>query len=105
MGQRFPLPARAAGVDDGRRGMEYALLETVREILVGPSIGANAPALDELTGAYATRYGVLRLHEEAERALRYRHSLSCFILDIDGLETINLAHGKSRGDPVLQDIR
>jgi diguanylate cyclase (GGDEF)-like protein len=84
--------------------MENVLLETVREILAGPKFARSAPVLDELTGTYATRFGVLRLDEEVERAVRYRHSLSCFILEIDHLADIGQTHGPARVDCVLQDI-
>src|SRR5690348_15392756 len=84
--------------------MEQGLLETVREILAGPTFARTAPVLDELTGTYATRFGVLRLDEEVERALRYRHSLSCFVLHIDQLAEVNMTHGSARADRVLQDV-
>src|SRR5947209_8386838 len=84
--------------------MKHAILDTVREILSGPDFAISVPVLDELTGTYAPRFGVLRLAEEAERALRYRHSLSCFILDVDHLDSVNRTHGESRGDRVLQDV-
>jgi diguanylate cyclase (GGDEF)-like protein len=85
-------------------GMSYAVMETVREILAGPNYAPNVPVLDELTGTYAARFGVLRLEEEAERALRYRHSLSCFVVDVDRLVEVNQQHGEVRGDRVLQDV-
>jgi diguanylate cyclase (GGDEF)-like protein len=84
--------------------MEEVLLETVREILAGPAMARSAPALDELTGTYAAPFGVLRLNEEVERAVRYRHSLSCFVLGIDQLAEVNRTHGNVRGDRVLQDV-
>lgn len=84
--------------------MEQALLDTVREILAQPNFALNAPVLDELTGTYAPRYGVLRLEEEAARALRYRHSLSCFVVDMDDLDAVNREYGPARGDRVLQDV-
>ncbi len=84
--------------------MEQVLLDTVREILAGPKFARAAPVLDELTGTYATRYGVLRLDEEVERAIRYRHSLSCFVLEIDRLAAVGDSHGPARVDCVLQDV-
>jgi two-component system cell cycle response regulator len=84
--------------------MEQALLATVREILAGPSVGTGVIDLDELTGVYAASFGVRRLAEEVERALRYQHPLSCFILEPDGLEAVNQQHGPARGDRVLQDV-
>jgi diguanylate cyclase (GGDEF)-like protein len=84
--------------------MEQVLLDRVREILAAPNFGRGAPVLDELTGTYAPHFGVLRLNEEVERAIRYRHSLSCFVLGIDQLAEVNRTHGNARGDRVLQDL-
>jgi diguanylate cyclase (GGDEF)-like protein len=84
--------------------MEHVLLDTVREILAGPKFARTAPVLDELTGTYATRFGVLRLDEEVERAVRYRHSLTCFILELDHLADVSQNHGAPRADCVLQDV-
>src|ERR1700724_2208137 len=91
-------------VQKERRRMEHALLGTVRQILAGPTIAADLDALDELTGAHNSKSGVLRLDAEAKRALRFRHSLSCFILEIDGLSAIVETHGQRRADHVLQDV-
>jgi diguanylate cyclase (GGDEF)-like protein len=84
--------------------MEHALIESVRQILDGPTFGADLDALDELTGAHNAKTGVLRLDVEAKRALRFRHSLSCFIVEIDGLSAVVETHGRRRVDHVLQDV-
>jgi diguanylate cyclase (GGDEF)-like protein len=84
--------------------MEQTVLATVREILAAPSIAAGVIELDELTGAYAASFGVRRLADEVGRALRYRHPLSCFLLEPDGLEAVNQQHGAARRDRVLQDV-
>ena len=84
--------------------MEYPLMGTVRQILAGPIVPADIDGRDELTGAYDTKSGVLRLDEEARRALRFRHSLSCFILEVDGLKAVAETHGHRRAECVIQDI-
>jgi two-component system, cell cycle response regulator len=83
--------------------MEYALIGTVREILDGPIFPADIDGRDELTGVHNTKSGVLRLDQEAKRALRFRHSLSCFILEIDGLWAVAETHGQRRAECVIQD--
>src|SRR5438093_3790986 len=83
--------------------MEYPLMGTVRQILEGPIVPADIDGRDELTGVYDTKSGVLRLDEEAKRALRFRHSLSCFILEIDGIKEVAETHGQRRAECVLQD--
>jgi diguanylate cyclase (GGDEF)-like protein len=84
--------------------MEQTVLATVREILAGPKVPVGATALDELTGAYAASFGVQRLQEEAERATRYRHPLSCLVVGVDQLTGVIEQHGPARGERVLQDV-
>lgn len=84
--------------------MEQTVLAVVREILAGPSVAAGVIELDELTGAYAVGFGARRLADEVGRAVRYRHPLSCFLLQPDGLEAVTQQHGAARGDRVLQDV-
>lgn len=57
---------------------------------------------DELTGLYNRRVMEQRLKGEVDRANRYDHSLSVFMLDIDYFKQINDTHGHSAGDSVLQ---
>jgi two-component system cell cycle response regulator len=83
--------------------MEHALIGAVRQILEGPVFPADIDARDELTGTHNAKSGVLRLDEEAKRALRFRHTLSCFVLEIDGLGAVAETHGQRRADCVLQD--
>ena len=83
--------------------MEQTVLETVREILAGPKVAVGAAALDELTGTYAASFGVQRLQEEAERAARYRHALSCLLVGVDQLSAVIEQHGAARGERVQQD--
>jgi diguanylate cyclase (GGDEF)-like protein len=84
--------------------MEHELVTRVREILAEPNTAAGAATLDELTGVYSASFGVRRLAEETERALRYQHALSCIVLDLDRLQAVNTEHGPARGDRVLQDV-
>jgi diguanylate cyclase (GGDEF)-like protein len=57
-----------------------------------------------LTGVYSAGFGVRRLQEEAVRALRYRHPLSCFVLTLDQFAAVSEQHGPARGDRILQDV-
>jgi two-component system, cell cycle response regulator len=84
--------------------MEHELVTRVRKILAEPNTGTGADTLDELTGVYSVGFGVRRLAEETERALRYQHALSCIVLDLDRLQAVNAEHGPARGDRVLQDV-
>lgn len=56
---------------------------------------------DGLTRVYNRRYAMTRLEEEIERARRYNHPLSLFIMDIDNFKKINDQYGHQVGDRVL----
>ncbi len=58
-------------------------------------------ARDSLTGLYNRRELERRLHEETQRARRYRHSLSVMMLDIDHFKNVNDRYGHQAGDEVL----
>jgi diguanylate cyclase (GGDEF)-like protein len=60
--------------------------------------------VDPLTGI-ANRQAVLsRVDEELARAVRYRHSLSVIMLDLDHFKRLNDAHGHLAGDKVLRQV-
>ncbi len=56
---------------------------------------------DQLTGAYSRASLDLQLQQEAARAVRYSHTFSLLVLDLDHFKSINDAFGHSRGDQVL----
>lgn len=59
---------------------------------------------DDLTGLYNYRYLHSRLNEEFKRSERYHDPLACIVADIDGLHSINEAHGRVIGDAVIRNI-
>lgn len=59
---------------------------------------------DGLTGLYNHRCFQQRLHEEVERALRYRIPLSCMIFDVDNFKLFNDTYGHLTGDGILSEI-
>lgn len=59
---------------------------------------------DSLTGLYNRREFELRLHEEIERAARYRHPLALLLLDIDHFKEINDRYGHQAGDEAMRTI-
>jgi len=59
---------------------------------------------DTLTGAYSRRKFNELVSGEVERARRYGHSLSLFILDIDHFKLVNDTHGHDAGDIVLREL-
>lgn len=59
---------------------------------------------DGLTGLFNRRKLDEALASEFERARRYRRPLSIIMIDMDGLKSINDAHGHSAGDAALKRI-
>jgi diguanylate cyclase (GGDEF)-like protein len=59
---------------------------------------------DPLTGLLNRRAFRRRLHEEIQRAIRYRSSLSLLLLDLDGLKQINDTQGHAAGDRAIQSV-
>jgi two-component system, cell cycle response regulator len=61
-------------------------------------------ALDPLTGAYNRRFGLGRLHEEFERAVRMNSPMGVLMMDIDHFKQVNDTYGHLVGDRLLVAI-
>ncbi len=61
-------------------------------------------AIDPLTGVYNRRFGLTRLHEEFQRAVRAGAPLGVLILDLDHFKSINDTYGHLTGDKVLVEV-
>jgi two-component system, cell cycle response regulator len=61
-------------------------------------------ALDPLTGAYNRRFGLGRLHEEFDRAVRMNSPLGVLMMDIDHFKQVNDTYGHLVGDRLLVAI-
>jgi diguanylate cyclase (GGDEF)-like protein len=59
---------------------------------------------DHLTGLYNKRYFLMRLQEEASRAIRYKEDLALIFCDIDHFKSINDTYGHHHGDMILREI-
>jgi diguanylate cyclase (GGDEF)-like protein len=59
---------------------------------------------DGLTGLVNRRHFDERLETEFSRSLRYRSSLSCFMLDIDHFKKVNDTWGHPFGDVVIREV-
>lgn len=58
-------------------------------------------ALDALTGCYNRRFGLERLREEYERAVRHETPLGVILFDVDHFKSVNDTYGHLVGDRVL----
>jgi diguanylate cyclase (GGDEF)-like protein len=59
---------------------------------------------DPLTRAFNCNYFGDRLNAEISHAKRHATSLSVMMLDLDGLKSVNDAHGRDAGDEVLRAV-
>ena len=59
-------------------------------------------ALDPLTGVYNRRFGLGRLHEEFERAVRSSSHLGLLMMDLDHFKNVNDVYGHQMGDRLLK---
>ncbi|MCJ8294841.1 MAG: diguanylate cyclase [Colwellia sp.] len=59
---------------------------------------------DALTGLYSRNKMDLKLNEEIQRASRYKHTMSIFMLDIDHFKDVNDTYGHDVGDEVLKHV-
>ena len=60
--------------------------------------------IDSLTGTYNRRFLERRLEEEVSRSRRYGQPLTCLIVDIDGLDSVNANYGHNTGDMILSRL-
>jgi len=83
---------------------QMALLQDLARLVVDELELRQLATTDSLTGAM-TRRGFMREAQQAfERACRYRHPLSCIMLDIDHFKSVNDRHGHGIGDRVLRSV-
>jgi len=61
-------------------------------------------ALDPLTGVYNRRFGMARLHEEFDRAVRLNAPLSVLMFDLDHFKQVNDTYGHLIGDRLLVSL-
>lgn len=112
------LMLRSARAGNPFTGREVELCEFIAELSAIPLQNAHLfesleltkmnlerlTLIDDLTGVYNRRFLFRKLHEEIERARRYKHFLCCIMLDVDNFKQVNDLYGHSRGDMVLKEI-
>lgn len=65
---------------------------------------AEQAVTDPLTGLWNRRYMAQTLDREVSRAIRFDHSISLIILDVDDFKEINDRQGHMQGDIVLEKV-
>ncbi|MEW5800478.1 MAG: GGDEF domain-containing protein [bacterium] len=65
---------------------------------------AQMAVLDPLTGIYNRRQLDSSLKNEINRSVRFRHSFSIALFDIDHFKSINDTYGHQAGDLILKDV-
>jgi two-component system cell cycle response regulator len=111
----LPLVFKGAGIGElvlafGKAlgDLELAYLEGIRRALTVAVNNAMSyeryqrlAAIDPLTGIFNRRFGMTRLGEEFNRAIRTKSPLGVLIFDLDHFKAVNDTHGHPVGDQIL----
>jgi diguanylate cyclase (GGDEF)-like protein len=99
---------KSQSLEDGDR---FQIGSTLLKIYYGDDVEESmqrqlyeSSVRDGLTGLYDRRHLEERLEAEFSFAVRHALPLSFLVLDLDGLQAINDAHGRHVGDDVLRDV-
>ncbi|BAI71050.1 two-component response regulator modulated diguanylate cyclase [Azospirillum sp. B510] len=84
--------------------LEQRLTETNRALEEATVRLNRLATLDPLTGVWNRRRFLDLAAAELARARRYGRPLALFLLDLDGFEAVNDAHGNTIGDAVLRAV-
>jgi len=60
--------------------------------------------IDSLTNVFNRRYYLKRFKEELERSIKFKHTFSCLMVDIDYFKSFNDRYGHLVGDAILREI-
>lgn len=104
-GSCFPVAYTAAPMQlpDDRSAAVVAFQDISRRRTLEQRL-AQLATHDDLTGLYNRRELERLLDEELERANRYQHPLSLFMLDVDLFKQVNDSYGHAVGDEVLRQL-
>jgi diguanylate cyclase (GGDEF)-like protein len=108
--------------EDGGRAREFTMMLTPVRIAAGRVVGhaltlhdvtesaellarlGELSSQDELTGLLSRHAWQEQADHELVRAVRYAYCLGVVVLDVDGLQRINDAHGPAAGDAALRAL-
>lgn len=102
LGAAILASPQSLGAEDRRRleALRGALAISLNNSLTHHRL-RHLSTLDALTGIYNRGFGLGRLREEFQRALRSESPLGVLIFDIDHFKSINDAYGHPMGDKVI----
>ncbi len=86
------------------RGHPYVFVENLLKPNCFYSRMKHRIWLDPLTGIFNRKYFENQLSKELQRASRYEHTLSIFLIDIDQFKNVNDEFGRQTGDHVLEQL-
>lgn len=117
-----PMQSRSPVIGMRANGTEFPLEVTISKIRVGNEIEmtavirditervrlieelSRAATHDHLTGVFNRRHGIDALRLELARCVRFHHSMSIMMFDLDHFKVINDEYGHACGDQVLVSI-
>ncbi len=86
------------------KGLERMVKEQTSELVSANERLHQLSVTDDLTGVNNRRYFFQRLGEEMNQTIRYGHTISVMILDLDDFKNINDVMGHIVGDAVLREF-
>lgn len=84
--------------------LEASVAERTHQLATANQKLQELSETDELTGLKNRRYLDQYLEQELKRSIRYRHSVSVLLLDIDHFKSVNDNYGHVTGDKCIQVI-
>lgn len=82
----------------------FFIIKLINKVNTFHQVIAEMAITDELTQLFNRRYFFNKLKQEYTRAKRYKHNLSCLMIDVDFFKKINDNYGHATGDTILQKV-
>ncbi|MGB1238895.1 MAG: sensor domain-containing diguanylate cyclase [Pseudomonadales bacterium] len=103
-GTEFPLEITISKIRVGQLTEMTAVLRDISERAHLIEELRSAASIDPLTDIYNRRYFIQQLENEHNRCLRFQHSFSVVMFDLDNFKQINDKYGHSQGDNTLLQV-
>lgn len=103
-GTEFPIEVTISKIKVGGETEMTAVIRDISERIRLIEELSRAASHDPLTGAYNRRHGLSALKAELARCLRFGHTMSLVMFDLDHFKAINDGYGHPCGDRVLSSV-